>query len=162
MKPIFILPICMALTACNSNLYSEGDFAYDAAPTTYEYTEAIDSGLRTIAPFPNPDDVCRSVDETYVPAEWVKDDNILIACPKHEMGALEDRIREGARVVAHAKHWTVLDISKASVSNRSGYSDQLSKKIADTTIITYGDFHGTQIEYRDPQGGAWLVYPNNR
>ena len=113
MKPIFILPICMALTACNSNLYSEGDFAYDATPTTYEYTKAINSGLRTIAPFPNPDDVCRSVDETSVPAELVKDGKMLIACPKHEMGALGDRIRQGARVVAHAKHWTLLHANKA-------------------------------------------------
>ena len=162
MKPIFIIPICLAFSACNSHLYGEGNFAYDASPTTYEYTEAIDSGLLTIAPFPNRDDVCRSVDETSVPAELVKDGKMLIACPKHEMGALEDRIREGARVVAHAKHWTVLNISKPSGLKLSGYSDQLSKKIADTTIITYGDFHGTQIEYRDPQGGAWLVYPNNR
>ena len=58
MKPIFIIPIFMALSASNSNLYIEGDFAHDATPTTYEYTKAIDLGLRTIAPFPNPDDVC--------------------------------------------------------------------------------------------------------
>ena len=97
-----------------------------------------------------------------MPKALVKDGKMLIACPKHEIGALEDRIRQGARVIAHAKHWTVLDISKPSSSKRSGYSDQLSNKIADTTIITYGDFHGTQIEYRDPQGGDWLDYPNNR
>ena len=102
------------------------------------------------------------MNETSVPTELVNDGKMLIACPKYEIGALEDRIRQGARVIAHAKHWTILDISKPSSSKRSGYSDKLSKKIADTTIITYGDFHGTQIEYRDPQGGAWPDYPNNR
>lgn len=90
--------------------------------------QAIVSGLRTIAPFPNHDDVCRSVDETSVPTELVKDRKMLIACPKHEIGALEDRIRQGAKVIAHAKHWTVLDILKPYSSKRSGYSDQLSKK----------------------------------
>jgi hypothetical protein len=34
----------------------------------------------------------------------------LIACPKHEKGALEDRMAEGARVVGHARHWTLLQV----------------------------------------------------
>ena len=72
-----------------------------------------------------------------------------------------DRIREGAIVVAHAKHWTAPRVSKTPKSKKKTVDNQ-SLKIANTTIISYDDFHGTQIEYRDPQGGAWLVYPNNR
>ena len=63
--------------------------------------------------------------------------------------------------MAHAKHWTALRVSKTPKSKKKTVDNQ-SLKIANTTIISYDDFHGTQIEYRDPQGGAWLVYPNNR
>lgn len=112
MKNGILLAVCALITACNTTLYNEGKFAYDATPQTYEYTNAIDSGIRTIAPYPRHDDVCQTVDETSVPKELVKQGKVLIACPKHEMGALSDRIRQGASVVAHAKHWTLLHASK--------------------------------------------------
>ena len=34
----------------------------------------------------------------------------LIASPKHENGAIADRRKAGAHIVAHAKHWTILRI----------------------------------------------------
>lgn len=104
------------VSACNSIEYDQGAFDYDATPTAYKYSDALDSGLKTLAPYPNADDVCRIVDETSVPNVLVKQGKSLIACPKHEFGALEDRIKEGAAVIAHAKHWSVLRVGQIGAS----------------------------------------------
>ena len=96
----------------DDQLFREKGFEYTNEPTTHSYTDAIDSGLRILKPYPNPDDVCGVVDKTSLPTELAAKYGQLIACPKHEKGALGDRIREGAIVVAHAKHWTVLKVSK--------------------------------------------------
>ena len=64
MKNGILLAVCALVTAFNTTLNNEGKFAYDATPQTYEYTHAVDSGIRTIAPYPRHDDVCRTVDET--------------------------------------------------------------------------------------------------
>ena len=167
MKPIFVVPMCLMTLACNpmvsndEQLFREKGFEYTNQPTTHSYTDAIDYGLRILKPYSNPDDVCGVVDKTSLPTELAAKYGQLIACPKHEKGALGDRIREGAIVVAHAKHWTVLKVSKTPKPKKKT-ADNQSQKIGNSTIISYDDFHGTQIEYRDPQGGAWLVYPNNR
>ena len=167
MKPIFHIPMCFMTLACNpmvsidDQLFREKGFEYSNEPTTHIYTDAIDPGLGIQKPYPNLDGVCGVVDKASLPIELAEKYGQLIACPKHQKGALGVRIREGAIVVAHAKHWTVLRISKIPKSKKKTVDNQ-SPKIADTTIISYDDFHGTQIENRDPQGGAWLVYPNNR
>ena len=167
MKPIFLIPMCLMTLACNQmvtndeQLFHEKGFEYTHQPTTHRYTDAIDSGLRILKPYPNPDDVCALVDKASLPSELAAKYGQLIACPKHEKGALGDRIREGAIVVAHARHWTVLRVSKTPKPKKKT-ADNQSQKIGNTTSISHDAFHGTQIEYRDPQVGAWLVYPNNR
>ena len=119
MRYFLIVGSLAIVSACNSIEYNEGEFDYDATPATYEYSDALDSGLKTLAPYPNADDVCRVVDETTVPNVLVKQGKSLIACPKHEFGALEDRIKEGAVVIAHAKHWSVLRVGQIGVSQVS-------------------------------------------
>ena len=167
MKPIFLIPMCLMTLACNQmvsndeQVFREKGFEYTNEPTTHSYTNAFESGFRILKPYPNPDDVCAVVDKTSLPTELAEKYGQLIACPKHEKGALGDRIREGAIVVAHAKHWSVLKVSTTPKPATRTVENQ-SQKIENTTIISYDDFHGTQIEYRDPQCGAWLVYPNNR
>ena len=167
MKPIFVVPMCLMTLACNpivsndEQLFREKGFEYTNQPTTHSYTDMIDPGLRILKPYPNPDDVCGVVDKTSLPTGLSEKYGKLIACPKHEKGALGDRIREGAIVVAHAKRWTVARVSKTPKPKKK-IADNQSLKIANTTIISYDDFHGTQIQYRVPQDGAWLVYPNNR
>ena len=141
----------------DDQLFRKG-FEYTNEPTTHSYTDAIDS-RSILKPYPNPDDFCGVVDKTSLPTELAAKYGQLIACPKHEKGALGDCIREGAIVVANAKHWTVLKVSKTPNPRKK---QTIKSKIGNSTIISYDDFHGTQIEYRDPQGGAWLVYPNNR
>ena len=167
MKSIFLIPMFFMTLACNpmvsndDQLFREKSFEYTNEPTTHSYKDAIDSGLRILNPYPNPDDACAVVDKTSLPTELAAKYGQLIACPKHEKGAVGDRIRESAIVVAHAKHWTVLKVSKIPKPKKQTAENQ-SQEIGNTMIISYDDFHVTQIEYRDPQGGAWLVYPNNR
>lgn len=101
-----ILTIITA-SGCMSNSNPEEE------PTLGYYTEPEESGLVGIRPYPNPNDVCQVVGENNTTAEFLDDSLLLIACPKHEKGALEDRLREGARVVGYSKHWTLLHISES-------------------------------------------------
>ena len=155
--------LCLAalvITALISGCQTQTGYGPHA--TTQRYTEASLSGLRTLAPYPNHDDVCQTIDKKTLPEELATRDDMMIACPKHETGAIGDRRSEGAKIVAYAKHWTVLSIrSKKSNTATAGDRSNLTAAVAGTTIVTYGTFHGTQIEYRDPDGGAWLVYPGN-
>ncbi|MEE2945107.1 MAG: hypothetical protein VX444_08035 [Pseudomonadota bacterium] len=79
-------------------------------PTTFNYTEASLSGLRPVRPYPNADDVCELLGESKNTEVLRVDGADLIACPKHEKGAIADRKREGARVVGNAKHWVILSV----------------------------------------------------
>ena len=94
------------LSACATS--TDQDFGPE--PTTSRYTEPSDSGLLAVRPFPNPDDVCVVVGENSLTSEFLDDSATLIACPKHEKGALADRQSEGAKVVDHARHWTLLSV----------------------------------------------------
>lgn len=58
MRYFLIVGSLAIVSACNSIEYNEGEFDYDATPATYEYSDALDSGLKTLAPYPNADDVC--------------------------------------------------------------------------------------------------------
>ena len=94
----------LALAGCALNM----DFG--ANPTIFDYTEPSASGLSSVRPYPNPDDVCQVIRENEAIREPVNNETFLIACPKHERGAIRDRLNEGAEVIGHAKHWTVLAV----------------------------------------------------
>ncbi|MEM6372148.1 MAG: hypothetical protein AAF727_05135 [Pseudomonadota bacterium] len=83
---------------------------YGPEPTTTAYTDPSASGLVEVRPFPNPGDVCVVVGENALTANLLDDSATLIACPKHETGAIADRVDAGARVVAHARHWSLLSV----------------------------------------------------
>jgi hypothetical protein len=87
---------------------------YGPEPTTNAYTNAAESGLQAVRPYPHPDDVCVVVGENDTVRELLDHEYLLIACPKHEQGAIADRVREGADIVAHAKHWSLLQIKVKS------------------------------------------------
>lgn len=91
-----------ALAAC-----AGPNLEFGPEPTTTAYTEASSSGLSPVRPFPTPDDVCQVIREDDAIREPVDDGTFLIACPKHERGAIGDRLEEGATVIGHARHWTV-------------------------------------------------------
>lgn len=83
---------------------------YGSEPTRFGYTEPGASGLIGVRPFPNPDDVCQVIGESDLTSELLDDAAILVGCPKHERGAIGDRLREGGQVVGQAKHWTLISI----------------------------------------------------
>lgn len=84
---------------------------FSSEPTTLSYTEPSASGLRAIRPYPNPDDVCQVIRENEAIREPVNNGTFLIACPKHERGAIQDRLNEGAEILGHSRHWTILTVA---------------------------------------------------
>ena len=84
---------------------------FSSEPTTLSYTEPTASGLRAVRPYPNPDDVCQVIREDVAIREPVDNGTFLIACPKHERGAIRDRLNEGAEILGHARHWTILTVA---------------------------------------------------
>ena len=90
----------LALSACDT--LRSGDHAVP------KYTKPGWPGLSPVRPYPNPDDVCWLLDES-------RNGRALIACPRHEKGAMEDRRNEGARFVENVSDWVVLSITAAGV-----------------------------------------------
>lgn len=156
-----------------SDFQSMTELNFDPEPKTTQYTPPEVSNLIGVRPYPNPDDVCQVIGENYVTRELMRSEGTLIGCPKHERGAIKDRINEGAAVVAHAKHWTLLRVPPSqSISPDKKTKDELRKLqqeqnrlrqfFSDRTLVSWDSFHGTQLEYHDAKGGAWLVYPGNK
>ena len=77
------------------------------APVNPEYTPAEASGLVPVRPFPNPNSVCQVIGENDATRDLLDDSALLIACPKIEPDAIENRIAEGGRVVACAADCTL-------------------------------------------------------
>jgi len=72
------------------------------------YSEPDASGLTPIRAYPTVDDVCQEIKTTEALRALTDNNTMLIACPKHENGALRDRMNEGARVVGIQGDWTLL------------------------------------------------------
>jgi hypothetical protein len=98
--------VVLASTGC----VSVASLDHGPEPTRFKYTEPERSGLVAGRPFPSPEDVCQVIGENPLTSNLLDDSAILIGCPKHERGAIADRITDGGRVVAHAKHWTLLSM----------------------------------------------------
>ncbi len=94
------------LTGC----VSIAPLGYGAEPTRFTYSEPKQSGLIAVRPFPGPEDVCQVIGENLVTSPLLDDSAILIGCPKHETGAISDRLADGGQIVAHAKHWTLISM----------------------------------------------------
>ena len=104
MKRLFMLPIMALIASCaNIEAGSKAD-----EPTTSNYTEPSVSGLSFSDHYPTSNDVCVILKNTSFTEPFVKEGYFLMACPKHEKGAISDRMHERAVVVANTKHWAVL------------------------------------------------------
>lgn len=102
----------LLVASCDVSTMDDAIVASDTAdrPTTYRYTEPHQSGLDALRPFPSAGDVCQLVAKNDLVAPFMQSGEMLIACPKHELGALTDRQNDGARVVANTRHWVVLEL----------------------------------------------------
>lgn len=69
-------------------------------------------------PYPNFDDVCVLLGDSENTASMRAAGQDLIACPKHETGATEDRRRTGAKVVGQSEYWVILSISSDLVKEQ--------------------------------------------
>lgn len=78
--------------------------------TSALYTPPEASGLIAVRPFPGPRDVCQVVGENDRTREFLDDSATLIACPVHELGAIEDRVNEGAVLLSRADQWWLLSV----------------------------------------------------
>ncbi|MEE3361694.1 MAG: hypothetical protein VX248_17225 [Pseudomonadota bacterium] len=99
----FVTLSALTLSACMGP-----NLTYGPEATTTNYTDPHASGLSAVRPFPTPADVCQVVREHEAIREPATDGSFLVACPKHERGALENRVAEGGTIIGHAKHWTIL------------------------------------------------------
>ena len=149
------------------------ELEFDSEPKTTKYTTPETSRLIGIRPYPGPADVCQVIGKNYVTRDLMNNEGTLIGCPKHERGAIGDRMSEGAAIVAHAKHWTLLQVPpRQPISSGKKPKDELVKLqqeqnrlrqfFSDKTSVSWDSLHGTQLEYHDTKGGAWLVYPGNK
>ena len=86
----------------------ESPLGYTAEHTIQYYTRPESSQLSAIRPYPNNDDVCMTLQTNNITRKLVSANAVLIGCPKHEKGAISARLREGATIVDHAQHWSVL------------------------------------------------------
>ena len=114
-KLILAVASFAVMSACQTAIPS----AKAEDPTTYNYTEASRSGLKTVRPYPSPDDVCQLLRVNRAVEDLVVEDRTLIACPKHEKGALADRRRAGARVVGNSTHWVILSVKDSRLEKPS-------------------------------------------
>jgi len=104
MKPFVPATLALTLIAGCATL------DYGPEPTTQAYTEPSASGLFAVRPYPNADDVCQVIGENDLTRDLLDDSAILIGCPKHEKGAIMQRVGEGGTIAAHAKHWTLISV----------------------------------------------------
>ena len=75
------------------------------------YSEPSDSGLIATSPYPTAEDVCVSLHSNSVTKLFEAKNHFLIACPLHELGAIEDReSQQNAIVVGTVKKWVVLSV----------------------------------------------------
>lgn len=88
-------------------------------PTANNNTKASRSGLKTVRPYPSPDDVCQLLRVNRAVEDLVVKDSTLIACPKHEKGALADRRRAGAWVIGNSTHWVILSVKDGRLEKSS-------------------------------------------
>lgn len=150
---IYAVFLCsISLTGCVTPHYlvpadgsfvpTDGQTAYTEVPSINTYTEPIESGLVVSRPYPGPAHICRVVRETTLTAPYVRKDMVLIACPKHEVGAISDRMAEGAIMAAFGKYWVLLQMPLEADQNEAGSDEepnQTDKNESSTPLDSLGD-----------------------
>ena len=79
--------------------------------TAATYTDPSKSGLVPVRPYPNADDLCQVIGENDVTRDMLDHSSLLIGCPAHEVGAIRNRMAEGAERGAHIGAWILLRVT---------------------------------------------------
>lgn len=93
-RSLCLFPL-IALMACNP--------AQEA-----RYTPPETSGLISVRPYPNANDVCQVIGENDLTRAFLDDSALLIGCPFTEEGAIKDRLAEGAQRLDQIGAWVLL------------------------------------------------------
>jgi len=80
--------------------------ATSSAVNSQDYSAPEESGLVAVWPYPTPDDVCQVIGKNDLTIN-LHITGILIGCPSHEAGAIEDRISEGAIEITQIGTWVL-------------------------------------------------------
>ena len=74
------------------------------------YTSPEASGLSGLRNYPAPDDICQVIGENELSSSYLDHTSLLIGCPVHEKGAIDDRLAEGAMQVGQVGAWVLLTV----------------------------------------------------
>ena len=74
------------------------------------YTPPEASGLPGVRPYPGPEDICQVIGENELTGEYLDHTATLVGCPKHETGAIADRLAEGGMQVDEVGAWVLISI----------------------------------------------------
>lgn len=69
-----------------------------------------ESGLVGVRPYPGARDVCRVIGESAATVDLLDHTELLIGCPATELGAIEDRVAEGAILQTRVGEWWLLSV----------------------------------------------------
>lgn len=127
-----------------------------ACTPTVNYTPVEEVGLAADRPYPTAADVCVELKPTPAISSYAKSGHLLLGCPTHETGAIQDRVAEGAKVVGKVESWSILELvndpaKRGLAAQRSLYRGK--------TLVYYDTDNGTQVEYFDDAGNSSLWYP---
>ena len=104
---LFGLFLIVSLSACTTLTSTTGS-------VENQYTNPEDSGLLAAHPYPGKEDICIYLNSNAVTEPFEMTDHFLIACPQHEVGAIEDRKREqNAEILGLQHSWTILRVNNS-------------------------------------------------
>lgn len=112
---ICLIWMLLILSACSSQLV----LSYDEKPSLGSYTSPDKSELLGLSPYPTKNSVCRVVEESSIPTIDPIEGTMVIACPKHEKGAIADLKSLDATPLGHAKHWSLFRVAKSIQAPKS-------------------------------------------
>ena len=95
MKPLYAAPILGLLAACGPRP---------------DYSPPEDSGLISVRPYPDAEDVCQVIGENELTNQYLDDSATLVGCPLHEAGAIKDLDLEGGEIVDLVGNWVLISV----------------------------------------------------
>ena len=75
-----------------------------------KYTPPEASGLIGVRAYPGPRDNCMVIGENELTSNYLGDASLLIGCPVHETGAINNRLAEGAQQLSQVGAWVLLSV----------------------------------------------------
>ena len=117
--------------------------------------DSAPAGLVLQQGYPTALDICHILGDSLEIRKYSTANNSLVGCPDTEVGAIEDRLSEGAKVVGSVQDWILLQIP----TPQRLYDAEVA--FSGNTHIFFNPEHGTIVDFFDTQGAAFQWYPGN-